>query len=404
MTKNGKPLLSMCLLLTAVAVSVSIDCPDVISLATGLNFNIVNSTLMNGIKSDCCIAFGVFCTGNRVTTINWISLGLNGTINGTALPSALVRIDFSANSITGTIPTVFPSTLQTIIWFSNRLTGGISATFPPLLNYFHCSWNQLTGGIPATLPISIRSMYIHGNALSGAVTLWPSTLTDITIWGNQLTGDASLFPSSLNVLNFGNAGHFGNSFYGKIRLHKPTELWITNNFIMDLVVLDTSELTTCDLSNNPLLGNSNIANLTVCQKTNLFNLVTSRSVINSSKSTKEQLKITISMPPSIPPLFNSEYTSVELLSTSFSIINLEVNKFTSSTIRSKIHRIDSPRLGYADAPLFNLSILYLLKTFVHCLVDLILFIKIIIYFRKRSGPKKPTHYYTKSEESNSIWT
>ena len=56
-------------------------------------------------------------------------------------------------------------------------------------------------------------------------------------------------------------------------MNQPSNLYIYDNWITDIVVYDTSQLgTNCDLSNNPLLGNLDIVNLTShCATTGLYN-------------------------------------------------------------------------------------------------------------------------------------
>ena len=76
------------LVLLPFAHAVSVDCLDVISLAFGLKVSIKNPTLWTQLQGDCCIASGVYCDGSqRVWQIDWNNNGLNGVINGTAIPS-----------------------------------------------------------------------------------------------------------------------------------------------------------------------------------------------------------------------------------------------------------------------------------------------------------------------------
>ena len=89
-----------------------------------------------------------------------------------------------------------------------------------------------------------------------------------------MSGDLPLFPSTLQYLALGYSGYPGNHFTGTLRLNKPIELWISDNLITDVVILDSSLLVLgrfrCYLDNNPLLGNPNIAGLTMCTKNGLY--------------------------------------------------------------------------------------------------------------------------------------
>ena len=167
--------------------------------------------IWTALQSDCCNgATLVSCDGNgnnqRVTWIGWYNMKLNGTINGTAIPSSVTYLDLGANAITGSIPSALPS--------------GLSELF---------------------------------------------------LYGNQMSSD---LPSTLQRLALGFPGDPGNHFTGTLRLNRPIQLYINDNWITDVVIQDSSVLGTggwlCDLSNNPLLGNPNIAGLTICSKNGLY--------------------------------------------------------------------------------------------------------------------------------------
>ena len=50
-------------------------------------------------------------------------------------------------------------------------------------------------------------------------------------------------------------GEGGNHFTGSLYLYKPKSILINYNWISDIQISDTSQLSTCDVSYNPLLGN-----------------------------------------------------------------------------------------------------------------------------------------------------
>ena len=83
-----------------------------------------------------------------------------------------------------------------------------------------------------------------------------------------------LFHPLFNILlwdTFDTFGYPENHFTGSLRLNQPIQLYINDNWITDVVIQDNSTLTSyCDLSNNPLLGNPNIAELTGCTKSGLY--------------------------------------------------------------------------------------------------------------------------------------
>ena len=209
------------LLILSTTYALSVDCPNVIQLAQGLGMQTARPAIWSALQIDCCTTSGVICDGNqRVTQINWYTTGLNGTINGTAIPSSLLRLDLNGNS--------------------------------------------LSGSITSSLPIGLRELYLYGN---------------------QMSGDLPSFPSTLQYFGLGYPGYPGNHFTGSLRLNQPLWLHINDNWITDVVIQDSSVLGTggyyCDLSNNPLLGNLNIAGLTRCFKNGLY----SASLLPVTRST-----------------------------------------------------------------------------------------------------------------------
>ena len=136
------------------------------------------------------------------------------------------------------------------------------------------SWNNmnLNGTINGTaLPAKLLELHVFRNQLVGKLpSIWPPLLKQLDIDGNYLGGDVPLFPDSLNFLCLGWPDNF-NYFTGTVKIFKPTHLWINNNWITDIQIADTSLLADCDLSNNPLLGNPNVASLNMCIRNNLYN-------------------------------------------------------------------------------------------------------------------------------------
>ena len=209
--------------------AVSIDCPNVIEFARGLGMQTAQPAIWTALQIDCCTANGVTCAGQRVTGMGWYQMGLNGAINGAALPGSLNHLTLARNQLTGSIPNALPSGLTIL----------------------HLDGNQMSGNLPS-LPSTIRELVLG----------WPGVL--------------------------------GNRFTGTLRLNRPTYLWIIYNLITDVVIQDISGLVTCELSENPLLGNPNIAGLTMCTKNGLYSaaLPVTTTVVKTTKTTATVVKMT----------------------------------------------------------------------------------------------------------------
>ena len=200
-------------------------------------------TYFNSLRTstNCCSGTrgpspSVYCDGNnRVTELYWTSLSLDGVINGTALPPNL----------------------------------------------------------------SILKLY--GNRIHGSIPALPTGLIDLGITNNFLTGDLPIFPSTLKILYLSFNGET-NHFTGSLRMNQPTILCMSDNWITDVIIQDTSQLiqgsncfggtTNCDLSNNPLLGNSNILGLSMCLKNGLYSPSLLPKTLTSTKLSTTTTKAT----------------------------------------------------------------------------------------------------------------
>ena len=226
--------------------ALSSDCPNMIELASGLGMQRVSPNTWTALQNDCCTASsGVYCDGNqRVYEISWNSMGLNGVINGAVIPSSVTILYLHNNAITGSIPDVLPNGLVWLYLYDNAITGNIP--------------NSLPGG-----------------------------LTRLYVYGNQMSGDLTSFPSTLTRLGLGYPGSPGNHFSGSLRLNRPVYLWINDNWITNVIIQDSSLIIpgSCDLSNNPLLGNSDINKLTMCTQNGLYN----QSLLPITQSTLSKL-------------------------------------------------------------------------------------------------------------------
>ena len=199
-------------------------------------------------------------------------MGLNGVINETAFPLNLAEFSVGNNVISGTIPSQWPAGLTLINLGTNQLTGGLPSSFPSGLDVLYLDQNHLTGHIPNALPNELKNLNLQNNAITGSIPNdLPSGLVFLYLWGNLMSGDLPSLPYSLQYLVLGYPGYSGNHFTGTLRLNRPLYLVINNNWITDVVIQDSSGLTLgCELSNNSLLGNPNIANLTMCTQNGLY--------------------------------------------------------------------------------------------------------------------------------------
>ena len=309
--------------------SISIDCPNVISLALGLNLHLKQPSIWTALRGDCCVVSNIGCTNQRVTGISFENLGLNGTINGTALPSQLYSLYLDNNKISGNIPTKLPNGLGDLILYTNKLsgpipmelpsglytmyllnnnltgsipsnlpntlirvhltgcglTGPIPNPLPSALQLLYLADNFLTGSLPVALPNPLQELHIYSNALSGNIpSTLPNGLKRILLYDNRFSGLLPTFPSILTDLQIGKVGYSGNQFSGALVLNKPSIVTINDNLITDIAIKDRSQLSSCDLSKNPLLGNPQILNLTMCTINELFSPAQMTTVFTPSES------------------------------------------------------------------------------------------------------------------------
>eukprot|EP00835_Amoeboradix_gromovi_P005501 NODE_522_length_7276_cov_0.315173.p3 type:complete len:365 gc:universal NODE_522_length_7276_cov_0.315173:2181-3275(+) len=232
------------------------DCQNVVNLARGLGMNTVYPAEFASLEIDCCETQFVTCTNTLVSSIGWYGAmspfkALNGTINGTAIPSTLTILYLGYNKISGTLPLSFPKNMVQLYLLKNYIEGPIPSALPSKLQQLRLSSNYLNGSLPSLIPPDLKVLEVEDN---------------------RLLGDVPSLPSTLYSLFLGSPGIFGNQFSGSVVLESPISLFINNNLITDVVVQDPSHLAQgkCDLSNNPLLNNSNIVGLSRCVKSDLY--------------------------------------------------------------------------------------------------------------------------------------
>eukprot|EP00835_Amoeboradix_gromovi_P006178 NODE_681_length_5254_cov_0.289040.p1 type:complete len:1074 gc:universal NODE_681_length_5254_cov_0.289040:3473-252(-) len=257
---------------SATVPSTKPDCNNVVNLAYGMNLHILNPDLMQEINSNCCLTTtrAITCDASNVIEISWNYMSLNGTINGTAIPSSIQKLELSCNFIFGEIPTSLPNSFKYLDLSCNSLSGRIPAILPPNLENLYLSNNLLNGSVPTTLPMNLIKLYLETNYLAGQLpSFLPLTLSEISLYNNHLSGSLPAFPDALNYL-FLNIGPAFNRFEGELTLNKPKIIYISHNYITNLTIKDTSVLTWCDISSNPLIAHKDDADLTKCTKNNLY--------------------------------------------------------------------------------------------------------------------------------------
>ena len=252
------------MLLSVISYAESADCPTLRMFAHGLGMPTALPYIWSQLQGDCCVNSQVICINDRVTEINWYSMGLNGFINGTAIPSGVI--------------------------------------------YLNLQNNDLTGSIPSNLPNFLRRLSLSGN---------------------QLSGDLPSFPSTLEYLYLGYPGQPGNRFTGTLRLNRPLELHIHDNWITDVIIQESSALTGCDLSNNPLLGNANIAGLTRCTKFGLYSAGLLPQTLTTSFSTRTAKPTTAIKLKTTAELATSKYSAAESIATNTFTYRISASTATS---------------------------------------------------------------------------
>ena len=355
-------------LILVTVYSISIDCPNVITLAKGLNLDVQQPALMTKLNLNCCTGSdtGITCSTNRVTIINWYNLNLNGVINASAIPTSLLELSLGTNSITGPFPQIFPPGLQYMWLFNNMMTGAIPANLPSSLLQIILNYNYLDGPIPNPLPPNLSIFSAYGMSLTGNIpNPLPDTLTNLNVFSNELTGslpnslppNLSLLqvvsnqltglmpplPATLQYLELGYAAQPGNSFSGSISLNQPIRCSINYNWITNIVISDPSQLVDCDISFNPLLEHKNDPSLSRCLKNGLYSaasLPITISTIHSgtSKTTKRVTAVLttnrstakFSTSSNIPNTIRVSSTTRNIFKTSSALIYYTTDGFKSS--------------------------------------------------------------------------
>ena len=280
----------------------SADCDLVISLAQGLNMHVVDPFRMSYILNNCCTSFGVYCTNSKVTIIDWASLGLNGTINATAIPLVLERFALNLNKVQGTFPNISLHTINYLYWYENKLNGslimpvtsidmrvsdnnlsGNILPYPKNNALFHGFNNKLTGLLP---PMKPHTLDISNNLLSGSIPTLLSNLRRLIVFGNLFTGYLPPIVSNPFDILLGTSLYSTNRISGDIVLHSPERVLIYGNNISSITIANTSNLVLCDIRYNPI-SFQNISALPQCipqSSTQLVSTKQSTLLVQSSQT------------------------------------------------------------------------------------------------------------------------
>ena len=179
---------------------------------------------------------------------------------GSANPSTMSNIQ--ANCC-GPVPCDGNGRVTQISWSNLGLFGTFDGSqIPPFVTFLDLSNNAITGRIPNNLPSNVATLYLSTNQMSGDLPIFPASITAIRINGNHLSGT--------------------------LTLDSPTELFVMGNYIANIIISDNRQLTGCDFSNNPLLGNPVVTALSMCIGNQLY----SAAVLPNTMPTTTNAKTT----------------------------------------------------------------------------------------------------------------
>ena len=239
----------------------------------GLNMDMVNPKEMLVVNDNCCLSNSIVCEGNSVKRIQWNSYALNGTLNSSAIPLSIKVLRMHTNKIMGELPKVdhlnqltdldlysnllngsftgFPPRAIDVKIHGNKLSGSIPA-FPNSLVLFYALNNKFTGSIPNNMP---NNLHLRNNMLTGSIPVLPLGMQTLRVSENFLSGNISAIPRSMSILSINLDVYSSNRISGSLAFNAPEEIRIFNNKFTSITVEDTSKLTVCILSHNPIQTN-----------------------------------------------------------------------------------------------------------------------------------------------------
>eukprot|EP00834_Sanchytrium_tribonematis_P007374 NODE_657_length_4970_cov_0.583453.p2 type:complete len:367 gc:universal NODE_657_length_4970_cov_0.583453:2327-1227(-) len=230
-----------------------------------------------GIQSDsvrdenCCeTSKYITCKSLNVTELSIDGGDLLQTVDGFAfsiadIPSTLESLYIFGNyNQTARIPDYIPGNVK-YLSIEGPYIGGKLPIFSEGLETLKFKKGNFNQTIPQ-LPSTLKVLQLVECNMTGKLPTLPPNLQQLRIQGNFLTGPLPPFPASLNDVVLGDLVNESNFFNDKVILQKPKLLVLGNTSIYEVQLQNTSLLTYCDLSFNPLLNSSYIANYSMCNK------------------------------------------------------------------------------------------------------------------------------------------
>eukprot|EP00834_Sanchytrium_tribonematis_P005304 NODE_312_length_10013_cov_0.697801.p3 type:complete len:538 gc:universal NODE_312_length_10013_cov_0.697801:2530-4143(+) len=222
--------------------------------------------------------------------------GLNAcynNLNGVTYPFPvnLTDINLYYNKINATLE--FPPNIHFFV-ADNNLFHGILPQLPPSFIQLTLNYNRLIGDISNITYYHVQPnsksnlgiLDLSDNQFTGNVPFLPIKLSQLTIYHLKLTGIMPSIPKSLSVLNMN-----GVKVTGSISLNWPTLLYLDSTLIYNVTIQDTSRLSSCMISNTPMLNNTNVIKLfPFCLHSDLYAFIPPMS--NTSTDTRNQSSTT----------------------------------------------------------------------------------------------------------------
>ncbi len=192
----------------------SLQLVSLYNATNGANWNLAAANKWNLTKPiDTWYGITLNASGCVLTIdLNGVNQSAAGSIPPNLNFSALERLSFALNRLTGSIPNFNLPQLKELYLEENQLSGAIPNFNLPNLRQITLFTNQLTGTIPNFNFPNLTNLNFDNNQLSGAIPSFSFTgLRYLHLTNNQLTGCLptslkSICPTYLEVALMGNAG------------------------------------------------------------------------------------------------------------------------------------------------------------------------------------------------------
>eukprot|EP00834_Sanchytrium_tribonematis_P008075 NODE_850_length_3546_cov_0.564549.p1 type:complete len:715 gc:universal NODE_850_length_3546_cov_0.564549:473-2617(+) len=262
-----------------------------------LSYNQLNGTFP--ILSDSIVALLLdynLLTGSLPNTwppilysLNVANNKMSGNLSGFNSSKLLNFINLSMNSFSGNLPILNLMTYSMLDLSHNQLYGDIDLNYT-YIEDLRLSFNKFTN-YPKSLPLDIKTLKLDNNQMSGNIKYdLPSSLTTIDLSNNNLTGFIPNWQNNINPIYFNISNNSitgtipkslqnvstldishnylsgcidypfsGSNFYlndnylsGNFSFVAPSQLYLQNNYVNDVVISNATVLTNCSLANNPM--------------------------------------------------------------------------------------------------------------------------------------------------------